>query len=219
MRTTRFSLFMLAAFVFVTSLALEQTHAQDATKLFDGKSLSGWETIPQDEKWWTVKDGVIAGGDESLAVNIPHNTFLSSKESFDDFELTLKIRVRGSEGFVNSGIQIRSVRVEGSSEMSGYQVDAGEGWWGKIYDESRRNKVIAESKEQDKVNAAIKKNDWNEIKIVAKGRNIKTWINGVPAVDFTEEDESISQKGHIGLQVHGNGKTFVEFKDIEIKRL
>jgi hypothetical protein len=40
---------------------------------------------------------------------------------------------------INSGIQIRSIRVPKSKEMKGYQVDAGERWWGKLYDESRRS--------------------------------------------------------------------------------
>lgn len=192
---------------------------EDAKALFDGKTLDGWETIETDSKWWSVKDGAIAGGDASLKVDIPHNTFLSTKESYGDFELKLKIRLKGTEGFVNSGIQIRSERVPDSSEMSGYQVDAGDQWWGKLYDESRRNKVIAESKDQEKVFAAVKKGEWNEFRIVAKGRHIQTWINDVPAVDYTEAEESIPQKGHIGVQVHGGGKTFVEFKDITITRL
>ena len=58
-----------------------------------------------------------------------------------------ELRLTGTPGtgLINSGVQIRSLRVPGSTEMSGYQVDAGDGWWGKLYDESRRNKVIAES--------------------------------------------------------------------------
>jgi hypothetical protein len=207
------------ASLFLVVVASNYVRSEEAKSLFDGKTLDGWETIKEDSKWWSVKDGVIAGGDSSLKVDIPHNTFLSTKESYGDFELTLMIRLTGTEGFVNSGVQIRSERVKDSSEMSGYQVDAGDQWWGKLYDESRRNKVIAESKDQEKVFAAVKKGEWNEFRIVAKGRHIQSWINGVAAIDYTEADESIPQKGHIGVQVHGGGKTFVEFKEIKITRL
>ena len=109
--------------------------------LFDGESLAGWETVEADARWWKAAEGMIVGG--SLAEHVPHNTFLSTKERFGNFELSFTIRVRGAEGFINSGIQIRSERVPNSAEMSGYQVDAGPGWWGKLYDESRRNRVIA----------------------------------------------------------------------------
>ncbi len=205
--------------IILASFSATIATADDAHTLFDGKTLDGWETLPEDEKWWSVHEGVITGGSIDLSQNIPHNTFLSTKDSYDDFELKVSVRLQGTEGFVNSGIQIRSVRVEGSPEMSGYQVDVGDGWWGKLYDESRRNKVISESKELDKVSAAVKKNEWNEIRIVAKGKRIQSWVNGVPAIDYTEEDDSISQEGKIGLQVHGDGKTLVQFKDITIQKL
>ena len=193
------------------------TAQQNASHLFDGKANGDWETVSSDQQWWTTNEGVITGG--SLTENVPHNTFLATKESFQNFDLTLKIRVRGGGGFVNSGIQIRSIRVPGSSEMSGYQVDAGEGWWGKMYDESRRNTVIAEAADLGKINAAIRQDDWNECRILAQGRRIRSWINGVEAVDYTESDGSIASDGHIGIQVHGGGKALVEVKELSIKRL
>ena len=106
--------------------------------IFDGKSLDGWEG---DAKLWRVEDGMITGG--SLTEKVAHNDFLATVKSYANFDLRLKIKLSGTEGFINSGVQIRSLRVPGSPEMSGYQVDYGKGWYGKIYDESRRNKVIA----------------------------------------------------------------------------
>ncbi|MFM8378568.1 MAG: family 16 glycoside hydrolase [Planctomycetia bacterium] len=150
---------------------------------------------------------------------MPHNTFPSTKDAFGNFELRFKIRVRGAGGFVNSGIQIRSVRVPESHEMSGYQVDAGPGWWGKLYDESRRNKVIGEPKDPQVLAAAIKEGDWNEYRIRAEGPRIRSWINGVAALNFVEQDAAIPLTGQIGLQVHGGGKALVEVKDIAIEPL
>ena len=186
-------------------------------KLFDGKSLDGWEVIPRDQQWWTVTDGAITGG--SLKKNVPHNTFVSTKESFQNFDLKLKIRIRGAGGFLNSGIQIRSVRVPNSSEMSGYQVDAGDGWWGKLYDESRRNEVVGQAADLDRVNKAVRKNEWNEIRIRAEGRRIRSWINGAPALDYTEKDAHIPLDGHIGIQVHSGGKALVQVKDVVLEKL
>lgn len=181
--------------------------------LFDGTSLAGWDVRPGEERWWKVADGAIIGG--SATENVPHNTFVSSRESFQNFELRLLIRIRGQKGFVNSGVQIRSVRMPNNHEMIGYQVDAGDKWWGKLYDESRRRKVIAEPVD-GQAEAGIRPNDWNEYRILAEGPRIRTWINGTPALDYTEQDAKIPLDGRIGLQVHGGGTLTVEFKEITL---
>src|SRR6476620_7293120 len=101
--------------------------------LFDGKTLAGWEMPAGEEKWWQVKDGMIVGG--SLKQKVPTNLFLSSVKDFRNFELTFKIRLVKGVGFMNSGMQVRSQRDPGKSPMGGYQVDAGIGYWGDLYDE------------------------------------------------------------------------------------
>ena len=83
--------------------------------------------------------------------------------------------------------------------MAGYQVDYGPGWYGKLYDESRRNKVIADSTDPKAVLAAVKEGDWNEYRIRAEGRRLRTWINGVPAADLVDDTDA---RGFIALQVH-----------------
>ena len=215
--TTRI-VFCFAFLVLSLSASADPPAAESpAIDLFDGKSLKGWETIPDDQKWWAVKDGLITGG--SLTENVPHNSFLATKEAFQNFDLTLRIRIRGNEGFINSGIQIRSTRVPNSSEMSGYQVDAGVGWWGKLYDESRRNAVISHPIDQATIDTAVRIDEWNEVRILAEGKRIRSWINGVAAIDYTEADSSIPTDGHIGIQVHGGGKALVEIKGIAIRTL
>jgi hypothetical protein len=103
--------------------------------------------------------------------------------------------------------------------MSGYQVDAGDKWWGKLYDESRRNKVIAEPINAAAADAAVKKGDWNEYRIRTEGPRIRAWINGVPTVDYTEADPSIAFDGHIAIQIHGGGIALVQAKDVTIEEL
>jgi putative membrane-bound dehydrogenase-like protein len=195
--------------------ALAAAAFADPVSLFDGKTLAGWEVRPGEEKWWKVQDGCITGG--SLEVQVPHNTFLATTKRYANFELKLKVLLVKGEGFMNSGVQIRSIRVPGDAEMSGYQVDAGPGWWGKLYDESRRNKVIGEP-----VNPAELKAhdwDWNEYRILCEGPRIRSWVNGVAALDYTEADAKIPLEGLIGLQAHGGGKVLAQFKDVTIEEL
>ncbi|NOY42908.1 MAG: DUF1080 domain-containing protein [Planctomycetes bacterium] len=208
----------LAMVVVALAMLGSSAVAQDKPEsLFDGRSLDGWEVLYDDRQWWTVADGALTGG--SLSDDVPHNTFASTKESFQNFELILKIRIRGAGGFINSGIQIRSVRASKGSEMVGYQVDAGDGWWGKMYDESRRNKVISQAADLNAINQAIRKDDWNVYRIRAEGTRIRSWINGVPAIDYIERDGAIPLDGHIGIQVHSGGKALVQVKEVTIERL
>jgi len=195
--------------------ALTAAAFAEPVSLFDGKTLDGWEVRAGEEKWWKVQDGCITGG--SLEEQVAHNTFIATTKRYANFELRLKMRLVKGEGFMNSGVQIRSIRLPGDSEMSGYQVDAGPGWWGKLYDESRRNKVIAEP-----VNPAeLKANDWdwNEYRIRCEGPRIRSWVNGVAALDYTEADAKIPLEGLIGLQAHGGGKVLARFKEITIEEL
>ena len=98
--------------------------------------------------------------------------------------MRLKIKLTGTEGFVNSGFQIRSQRVPNNSEMSGYQCDFGDpNWWGAIYDESRRNKVLAPS-DMAAIEPVLKRQDWNDYVIRADG----------PTEDVMQEYEAYMRK-------------------------
>lgn len=183
--------------------------------LFDGKSLDGWEVPAAEGKFWKVRDGMITGG--SMEEKVPKNTFLATKKSYSDFELTFKVRMTKGEGFANSGIQVRSTR--DGSEMSGYQVDAGIGYWGTIWDEHRRNRKVAEPVDAKALAEVVKDWDWNEYRILCEGPRIRTWINGVLAIDFVEKDPAIPLQGFIGLQAHSGGTFLVDFKDIAVTEL
>ncbi|MBM3866854.1 MAG: DUF1080 domain-containing protein [Verrucomicrobia bacterium] len=184
--------------------------------LFDGQSLAGWEGDP---KWWRVEDGALTGG--SRTEKVPHNYFLATTRSFQNFDLRLQLKLIGvpNTGMINSGVQIRSIRVPNNTEMAGYQVDAGDGWWGKLYDESRRRRVIAEPRDAAAVNAAIRKDGWNEYRIRAEGPRIRSWINGVPALDYTETEPRVAADGRIAVQIHSGGHALVQVKDVVIEEL
>ena len=101
----------------------------------------------------------------------------------------------------NAGIQIRSRRIPNSHEMCGYQADMGQHYWGCLYDESRRNRILAEAN-KDELAKGLKPNDWNEYGIRSVGRRVQLWINGCQTVDYLEPAKALSQAGVIGLQIH-----------------
>ena len=178
-------------------------------KLFDGKTFKGWEG---DMLTWRIQDGMLVGG--SLDTRVPHNNFLVAKKIYHNFYLKLKIKLTGTEGFVNSGIQFRSVKATNPAyEMIGYQADWGKDYWASLYDESRRNKTLMKPNEAD-VLSWIKQGDWNTYEVRAENERIRLYINGKQTVDYTEMDASIPQSGLIALQIHGGAKAIVAFKDI-----
>jgi putative membrane-bound dehydrogenase-like protein len=195
--------------IFIIALFSMLPLGAQPVSLFDGKSLDGWEIRKGEEKWWRVEDGMITGG--SLTETVPFNTFIASGKTYQNFDLRFKIRLVKGEGFINSGMQIRSKRNEADSEMIGYQVDAGDGFWGDLYDESRRNRALAKSPAP-----VVKEWDWNEYRVLCEGNRIRTWINGVVAVDYTEKENGIPTRGQLGLQAHGGGKFLVQMKDVSI---
>lgn len=176
--------------------------------------LEDWEIQSGEEQWWREADGVIIGG--SLTEEIPHNTFISSRERFADFEMTLQVKLIGDDK-PNAGIQIRSERIPDHHEMIGYQADVGPGWWGKLYDESRRRKVIG-----DWVNEAAAQavhDGWNDYRIRAEGLRVRIWINDVLTCDYTESDPAIVQEGLIALQTHSGPPFEVHYRNIRITSL
>ena len=200
----------------------------DAHSLFDGKTLAQWAPKKGDEAYWSVAEGDIRGGD--LEKEVKGNRWLISDKSYENFELTFSVKFTdgGGPGLKNSGIQIRSWETERS--VMGYQIDAGPtpdhrpvngglGYWGNIWDEHRRGGLV-QAINQKELMASVKQFDgWNQYKIVANGPNIKTWINGILAHDYTEEHPNIAADGIIALQAHSGGKFLVHYKDLMIKEL
>ena len=179
--------------------------------LFDGKTFKGWDG---NLDHFRIQDGAIVGG--SLKERIPRNEFLTSAKEYSDFELRLKFKLLGKGA--NAGVQIRSKRIPDHNEMIGYQPDLGEGWWGCLYDESRRRTVLAGPPKEER-NKPVKANDWNEYTIRCEGPRIQLWINGKQTVDYTEPDKSIPQTGLIGLQIHGGDPSEAWYKEIRIREL
>jgi hypothetical protein len=190
-------------------IAVPADDEEKSVKLFDGKSLAGWQG---DEKMFRIEEDAIVGG--TLKSRIPRNEFLATKKEYGDFELRLKFKLLGAGA--NAGVQFRSQRIPNHHEMIGYQADMGDGWWGALYDESRRNKVLTAPKKGE-VEKVLKRDDWNDYRILCEGKRIRLWINGQQTVDYTEEDEKIPLNGKIALQIHGGPPSEAWYKDIELR--
>ena len=195
-------------------LAASIAHAAPVP-LFDGKTFTGWEG--DIGSVWRIEDGAFVAG--SLEKKQEKNNFLATKKTYGDFELTLKWKLEGTEGFVNGGVQFRTVRIPNHHEVSGYQADLGKGYDGALYDESRRKKMLAQPSPEVLAKAQKPLGEWNDYRIRAEGNRIQIWLNGVQTVDYTESEPNIDLTGIIAVQIHGGATSIVRYKDLMIEEL
>ncbi|PWU02582.1 MAG: DUF1080 domain-containing protein [Bacteroidetes bacterium] len=197
--------------VFLISSCCLAHKTQKPIILFNGKNLDSWEG---DTSLWRIEQGwILAAGD--VSVRHSQNDFLCTRKDYKNYILDLDFKLEGDTGFVNSGVQVHSQRnkVSPLNEMVGYQVDMGRGYWASIYDETRRNSIIAKA-DQDIVKTILHEGDWNHYQIICSGRRIRILLNGVQTVDYTEPPNEYASQGKIGLQIHGGSRMKVSFKNI-----
>jgi len=203
---------LMVALIPVPEAMSQGTRDAKPLLIFDGKTFTGWEgnlTI------FRIEDGAIVGG--SLKDKIVRNEFLCTTRVYGDFELRLKFKLLGGDT-ANAGVQFRTKRIPNNHEVSGYQADMGAGWWGALYDESRRNKVLI-GPNQEKMKDVVKAAEWNDYVIRAEGPHIQLWMNGVQTVDYVENDASIESRGVICPQIHAGPPSEAWYKDITIRDL
>ena len=195
------------------------------TSLFNGKDLDGW-SVKSGKAKYTIEGDAIVGTTEDGSPN----SFLTTDAQYDNFELEFDVKVHNS---LNSGVMIRSLlkdldKDEYGGRIFGPQVEieaSGKNGAesGYIYGEATGRGWLTP---KDKLipHKIMKDGEWNHFRIVADGPNFKTWINGEPVSDLTDEEIfKTHPKGHIGLQVHGIGKAkgpyTAAWKNIKIKEL
>ena len=189
-----------------------------AGELFNGKDFSGWK-VPDNNIWWKVEDGSI------VVENGPRKkgSILWTEKSFKDFEVEMEFKC-GDD--VDSGVFLRTekqqiqIGVSGSLKRDmtcspylpghGYPVEA------------------EEAKGTKGVKGLLKFDEWNTLKIRAKGPAYTVWLNGTQVLDFNAETfetkkgkkrPAVPIEGPIGLQLHGNKVMKVEFRKLTVKEL
>ena len=202
-------------------------HANDAwIPLFNGKSLDGWKANA-DPGAFSVTNGVL-----KAHATHPHNRshlFTVGKDGelakFKDFELEAVVR---GEPKSNSGIFFHTDMETRDGVLhlqNGYEVQLNTNprekrKTGSLYDVVDFNE-----------SAVSDETDWFTVKIRVEGKRIQVWLNGKPAVDYTEPSNVVAQRsvkrkgrylrdegGAIALQAHDVQSTFY-FKSIRLRRL
>ncbi|MDO5581988.1 MAG: DUF1080 domain-containing protein [Planctomycetia bacterium] len=188
------------------------------TELYNGKDLSGWIRRSGTASFKAEGDYISGLCDPTSK----RNSFLCTvRNDYKNFIFTCEINMLVNS---NSGIMIRArKRGEGDresvygpqAEMEG--TNSKRGWSGGIYGEGCGGWFypLWLNAHQD-VRKSIKKETWNRITVQAKGDEIKTWFNGLPAASWKNKEY---QEGFLGLQVHAGKEGLLHFRNIKIKEL
>ncbi len=205
--------------------------------IFDGKSLDGWEYDP---KYWRAENGILIG-EVTPETILKQNTFIIWKGGTPaDFELKVDFRIsdRG-----NSGINYRSARVTDATNapfaLRGYQadIDGPNQYTGQNYEERGRRflamrgqivrvdpdtkpRIMGAVGDKDELAKVIKKDDWNSVRIIARGNVVTHIINEhVMSIVVDDDPQGRTFDGLIGVQVHVGPPMKVEYRDFLLKRL
>ncbi len=219
----------LIALFAASVLACSVGFAEDWIQLSEGDSLAEWTKVGGGATY-AIKDGIITG-----KTGPGKNTFLT-RGPYSDFELEFDVRC---DPELNSGVQVRSHtyeketpqeskpdRMREQGEVYGYQCEItqktnGEnGCSGNFWDEGRRTRWLDTKVNAEAKQAIYKPGQWNHFRIVAQGNRIRSFVNGTPVADFTDDRDA---SGFIGLQVHqikaGAGPFSVSWKNVRIREL
>lgn len=161
-------------------------------------SIPGWHSLGG-RAVYRLEAGQIIG----VAVENTPNTFLCTEELFDDFILEFEVM---TDPRLNSGLMIRaqSKPEYRSGVVHGYQVEIDNTerrWTAGLYDEQRRLWLATPAHRPD-TQASFKSGGWNHLRVEAIGTRIRTWLNGLPAINALDD---ATPRGFFGLQVHDIG--------------
>jgi len=174
--------------------AEEKAARKGFTSLFNGKDLTGWESIGNAK--WTVEDGILVG-QQSEDGGVGE---LLTEKSFDDFVLSVTFKVAWP---ANTGVWFRY-----QNPSKAYQADILEWkdpvcWTGTLY---CPGKMFLAMNTHEKL---LNRDDWNTFFIIAKGDHLGIILNRGMVGDVHDDT---SDRGKIGFQVHAGE----EFKNMKI---
>jgi hypothetical protein len=231
---------VLLAPIALERLAAQQTYPTPITgdeagfeRIFDERTLNGWEGDPT---YWRVENGALVG-EVTPATLLKRNSFIVWRGgTTKDFELKLEVRV-SAQG--NSGVNYRSIEVpETPWAMKGYQfdLDGPDRYTGNLYEERGRTfmavrgqvthaipggirQIIGSTGTLPELQAFTKRDDWNEVHIIARGNVLVHLLNGRTTCVLVDDDAELRRmEGLLGVQVHVGPPMKVEYRNIRLKR-
>ncbi len=182
-----------------------QTKEAKMKSLFNGKDLGQWQ-VPDNNVWWTLKDGVLYA--KSDATKTGSNIWTKSK--YKDFVVQLDFKF--GEGTVDSGIFMRGEDDKNPQIQIGISGSLKRDMTASPYVPKKGYPIEAEGIQQ-----LLKQDDWNTLKARAVGNTYTVWLNGKEVMNYTLENANL--EGPVGLQLHPGKDMSIAFRNIYLAKL
>ncbi|MFB2120885.1 DUF1080 domain-containing protein [Parapedobacter sp. 2B3] len=221
--------------------------AAEYIALFDGSSLTGWRG---DTSLWRAEGGALVGEIKPGGELANNSFIIWEGGQPGDFELIAEYRMTGngnsginyrSEELAEPPFALKGYQAD---------IDAANTYTGQNYEERGRTilafpgqhmrlpevagsvsdyakgniwtagEEVESLGNRDSLRLLIKENDWNEIRIVAKGNQLEHYINGTLMSKVVDNDATNRKlEGAIGFQVHVGPPMKIEYRNIRLKNI
>jgi len=169
--------------------------AEELPAIFNGHDLTGWRTPA--EPYWKVVDGVLVGANDADK----KGSMLYTEKAYGDVILEGEVRWHGE---IDSGFMLRKPEVQVQIGVSrSLKRDMTCSFYVGKYPEEAQAK---------RAGALLRPDDWNRIRIEARGDTFTVFLNGEKVSQYT--DAKYKDPGPIGLQIHAGLIMQVEFRNL-----
>jgi len=174
--------------------------AEELPSIFNGRDLTGWRTPA--EPYWKVVDGVLVGANDAAK----KGSMLYTEKAYGDVVVEGEVRWHGE---IDSGFMLRKPEVQVQIGVSrSLKRDMTCSFYVGNYPEQAQAKRAGE---------LLRPDDWNRIRIEARGNTFTVFLNGEQVSQYT--DAKYKDPGPIGLQIHAGLLMQVEFRNLRAKEL
>ena len=239
-----FSLFYLCVMAAVPSQLVAE--GADFVSLFDGKNLGDWDGDP---RFWRVENGELVG-ETTADKKAERNTFLIYRgRKYSDFELVFQYQVTGYNSGIQYRSRERNkwtvVGYQADFESRCHQTPRGmkDRFSGMLYDERGRTflarrgeavvihpnpdepkkptiQVVGSVGNADKLEQAIHRDDWNEMRLLVKNHQFTHIINGhVMAMAVDEDHFNRVPSGLLAFQLHAGPAMKIRIRNVRIREI
>lgn len=189
---------LLACLVAVATITSRSDGEETLRPLFNGTDFTGWK-VPEQSECWTISDSVLQVRSNEAKVG----STLWTEADFTDFVVELEFKF--ISGVVDSGVFLRcddqiQIGISGSlkRDLTASPYIPGKGY----------------PVEASGVAELLKANEWNHMRIEARGLVYTVFLNGSKVVTYTSETGKTS--GPIGLQLHPKNEMAIDFRGIVV---
>jgi hypothetical protein len=163
--------------------------------IFNGSDLQGWKA--PEGPFWRVENGVLVGENDAAK----KGAMLYTDRVYGDVAVEADCRFSGE---IDSGIMLRKPEIQVQIGVSrSLKRDMTCSFYTGTYPEEAR---------ATRAGDLLKPDDWNRIRVEARGDTFTVWLNGEQVSRYT--NPKYAEPAPIGLQIHAGLPMKVEFRNI-----